>query len=147
VLEIGLEVQVLLKPHQLHRLGDAGVAHQHELRASAGALLGKLHEHAETGGVDEIDAAQVDDERQAVALGPLADEGAELLVGVGVQLADEGEQQTARLPFTASTQGDGQSLQVVDCSSPRIQAGQSVGIVSGAAETATKASDLPIRMR
>jgi|694.fasta_scaffold00659_4 hypothetical protein len=117
-------MEVLLKAHQLHGLGDAGVAHQHELRASADALLGELHKNAEAGGVDEINATQIDHKRQGVGLAPLADEGAELLIGVGVKLADESEQQAVRLPLAASSQGDGQSLQVGDCSSPRIRVGQ-----------------------
>jgi hypothetical protein len=50
---------------------------------------------------------------------PIADELGELLVGIGVQLSRETEQQALIPPFAAPSQGDGQSLQVGDGPSPQ----------------------------
>ena len=63
---------------------------------------------------------------------------AELFVGVGIQLASEAEQLAVGLLLEASSQGDSQSLQVVDGSSPRSVLGGSVGSKFAAAEDATK---------
>jgi hypothetical protein len=78
-----------------------------------------LHEGAEAGGVDEIDPAQIDHQRQGGSDAMAGDEVGELFVGVGVELAGETEQQALRLAFATPAQGDGQSLQVGDRSSPR----------------------------
>ena len=48
-----------------------------------------------------------------------SDLGAELLVGIGIQLPGEAEQQALRPTHAASSQGYGQSLQVVDRSNPQ----------------------------
>jgi hypothetical protein len=82
-------------------------------------LLGELHQGPEAGGIDEVDATQIDDHRQIGAFALVGDEIPELLVGVSVELAGEAEQQTTFLPFATPAQGDSQSLQVRDCSSPR----------------------------
>ena len=58
-IEIGLEVQELFEPHQLHRLHDPGIAHHQEVLVVGVALLGQLHQGPEAGGVDEIDMAQI----------------------------------------------------------------------------------------
>jgi hypothetical protein len=42
-----------------------------------------------------------------------------LFIGIGVQLADEAEQLAASLLLEAPAQGDGESMQVVDGSSPQ----------------------------
>lgn len=51
----------------------------------------------------------------------------ELFVGVGIQLAGEAEQLAVGLLLEAPSQGDRQSLQVVDGSSPQSVLGRSVG--------------------
>jgi hypothetical protein len=112
-------MQEFLQTDELDGLDDAGVADDQELGAGLVALLGQLDEGTETGGIDEVDAAQVDDQR-GVAIGAVAaDEVGELLVGVGIELACEPEQQALLPAFAASAQGDGQSLQIGDRSSPR----------------------------
>jgi hypothetical protein len=47
------------------------------------------------------------------------DEVTELLVGVGVELACETEQEAVLPLLKSATQGDGESLQIGDRSSPR----------------------------
>jgi hypothetical protein len=116
-----LQVQERVQTHQLHGLDDTGVADHEELAGTVVEQLGQLHEGAESGGVNEIDAAEVDDDRKALTLVPIADELGELLVGIGVQLSRETEQQALIPPFAAPSQGDGQSLQVGDGSNPRRQ--------------------------
>jgi hypothetical protein len=99
-------------------LHHPSIAHHKKLGQAILAMLGQLHEGTEARGIDEVDPAQVDHHRQAGLSLLLQDEFAELLVGVGVKLAGETEQQALLLPFTAPAQRDGQSLKVGDCSSP-----------------------------
>jgi len=71
----------------------------------------------------------------------------ELFVGVGIQLASEAEQLAVGLLLEASSQGDSQSLQVVDGSSPRSVLGRSVGSKFAAAEDATKVRQRRLAIR
>jgi hypothetical protein len=104
--EIGLKVQKLLKADQFDGLDNAGVADHKKLGLGVVAVLGELHQGPETGGIDEVDATQIDDHRQIEAFAVVSDEIPELLVGVGVELAGEAEQQTTFLRFATSAQGD-----------------------------------------
>ena len=81
--------------------------------------------------------AQIDHQRLTIAA-VRGHKFAELFVGVGIQLASEAEQLAVGLLLEASSQGDSQSLQVVDGSSPRSVLGRSVGSNFAAAEDATK---------
>ena len=118
-VQIGLQMQEFLQTHQFHGLDHPGIADHQKPGSGVLALLGELHQGTESGGVDEIDAAQVDHDGELGIPSPLGDEIVEMLVGVGVELAGEPEDQAVRLPLAAAAQGDGQSLQVGDGSSPR----------------------------
>lgn len=111
-------MQEFLKTNQFHGLHNAGVADDQEMVTALLELLGELDQDTKPGGIKEVDAAQVDHHR----LGGLAevprDELDELLVRVGVKLAREAEQQALRLLLIAPAEGNGQSLQVGDGSSP-----------------------------
>ena len=113
-VEVGLEMEELLESHQFHRLHHPGIAHHQDLGALLSALLGELHQGAQTGGVDEIDPAQIQHQRLGATGEVLVDEGEKLLLGVGVELASETEQQTSVLLLKATAQGHGQSLQIRD---------------------------------
>jgi hypothetical protein len=82
-------------------------------------LLGQLHQRPQAGGIDEVDPAEVDHEGQGAFPDVGRDEVAELLVGVGVELTCEAEQEAVLPPIQAAAQGDGESLQIGDRSSPR----------------------------
>jgi hypothetical protein len=56
-IEVGLEMEELLKPHQFHRLHDPGIAHHQELHGLVVAVLGHLDQGTKAGGVDEVDLA------------------------------------------------------------------------------------------
>jgi hypothetical protein len=60
-----------------------------------------LHQGAQAGGIEEVDATQVDHQGQSAAGAAIAHVGAELLIGIGIQLADEPEQQATVLPLAA----------------------------------------------
>ncbi len=107
-------MEKLLKTHQFHRLDDTGIAHHQELNAGVLALLGQLHQHPKTGGIDEINATEVDHHRQGATTALLADEGQKMLVGIGIQLTCEAKQQAPGLLLVAAPQGYGQSLQIND---------------------------------
>ena len=113
-LEIGLEMEKGLKTHQLHSLDNPGIAHHQELDAGVLALLRQLHQNPKAGGIDEINAAEVNHYRQGARAPLLADEGEEILVGIGIQLARKAEQQATSLLLRAAPQGDGQTLQIND---------------------------------
>ena len=113
-IEVGLEMEELLKPHQFHRLHHPCIAHHQELHGLVIAVLGHLHQGTEAGGVDEIDLAQIDHQRLGSAGEVIGDEGEKLLLGVGVELAGEAEQQTAVLLLKTTAQRHGQSLQISD---------------------------------
>ena len=51
---IGLERKELIQPHQFHRLGDAGIAHNLQAAALVLHLLGDLHQCSQPGAVDEV---------------------------------------------------------------------------------------------
>ena len=118
-VQIGLQMQEFLKTHQFHRLNHPGIADHQKTGSGVTALLGELHQGTQTGGIDEIDPAQIDHDGEFRIPSPFGDEIVEVLVGVGVELAGEPEDQAVRLPLAAAAQGDGQSLQVGDGSSPR----------------------------
>ena len=110
-------MEKLLQSHQFHRLLDPGVAHHQEPLLLVLAVLGHLDQRAKTRRIDEIDMGEVDQQGFAVlAMG--AQKFNKLFVGIGVQLAGETEQLALGLLFKATTQGDRQSLQVVNSSSP-----------------------------
>ena len=111
-------MEEVLQAHQFHGLNHAGIAYHHELHGSVVALLGKLHEGSETGGIEEVDPAQIQHQRQAAAVDVSGHEIRKLFVRIGVQLAGEMEQNSIGLPFVATPQGYGQSLQIVDRSKP-----------------------------
>lgn len=110
-------MQELFKPNELHSLHDPGIADQRKGLVLSRALLGELNEHTKTRGIDEIDLTEIDQQWLArAAVG--RDELAELLVGIGIQLAGEPEQLAVRLLLESPTQGHGESLQVGDGSCP-----------------------------
>ena len=110
-------MEKLLQSHQFHRLLDPGVAHHHEGLLLVLAMLGQLDQRTKARRIDEIDMGEVDQQGFAVlAMG--AQKVDKLFVGIGVQLAGETEQLALGLLFKATTQGDRQSLQVVNSSSP-----------------------------
>lgn len=113
-VEVGLEMEELLKPHQFHRLHHPGIAHHEKLHGLVIALLRDLHQGTQPRGVDEIDPAQIQHQRLRRAGEVIGDEGEKLLIGVGVELAGEAEQQTAVLLLKATAQRHGQSLQISD---------------------------------
>ena len=119
-VEVGLEMEELLKPHQFHGLHDPGVAHHQELNAGVLTLLGQLNEHAQAGGIDEINATEINHHGQGAGAALLTDKCQELLVGIGIQLAREAEQQATGLLLVAAPQGYGQSLQINDRSRPQM---------------------------
>jgi hypothetical protein len=79
-IEVGLEMEELLKPHQFHRLHDAGIAHHQELHGLVVAELRHLHQRTEPGGVDEVNLAQIDHQRLRRAGEVLGDEGEKLFL-------------------------------------------------------------------
>ena len=105
-------MQEILQTHQLHRLHHPGIAHHQEVLAVLLELLGQLDQGTEAGGIEEVDAAQIENHRLGSRAELSSDKIDELLVGIGVELAGEAEQQALRLQFAAPTEGDGQSLQV-----------------------------------
>ena len=111
-------MQEFFQPHQLHGLNHTGIADHQKLAAGLLALLGQLHQGAESGGIDEVDTAQIDHQRQLAIALMAGDELVELLVGVSIQLAREAEQQALGLALTAPPKRDGQSLKVRDGSTP-----------------------------
>jgi hypothetical protein len=117
-VEIRLKMQEFFQAHQLHGLHDPGIADHQELGAGLVALLGQLHQGTETGGIDEVDAAEVNHQGELAWALLAGDERIEVLVGIGIQLSREAEQEARCLPFTAPSKRDGQSLQVRDGSVP-----------------------------
>ena len=116
-VEVGLEMEKLLQTHQFHRLLDPGVAYHQESLLLVLAVLGHLDQRTKTRRINEIDMGEIDQQGFAVlAMG--AQKFNKLFVGIGVQLAGETEQLALGLLFKATTQGDRQSLQVVNSSSP-----------------------------
>jgi len=111
-------MQEVLQSDQLHRLHDAGIADDQKAVAALLKLLGELHQGTETGGIEEIDAAEVENHGLGSLAEMAADELDELLVGVGVELAREAEQQALGLLLNAPAKRNGQSLQFGDGSSP-----------------------------
>lgn len=115
-------MEKLLQSHQFHRLLDPGIAHHQKVLVLDLAVLGQLDQRAKTRGIDEVDMGQVDQQRFAVlAMG--AKKFNKFFVGIGVQLAGETEQLALGLLLKATTQGNRQSLQVVNSSSLQIRSG------------------------
>ena len=112
-------MEKLLKTDQFHGLDDPGITHHQELDAGVLALLRQLHQDPKAGGIDEINTAEVDHDRQRTRASLLADECKEILVGIGIQLARKTEQQATSLLLRAAPQGHGQSLQINDRSCPQ----------------------------
>lgn len=136
-VEVGLQVQKFFQTHQLHGLHNPGVTNHQKLLPIAVALLGKLHKGAKTGGVEEVDVAEIDHQRLTTA-SVRGHKFTELFVGIGIELASEAEQLAVSLLFEAPSQRHRQSLQVVDGSSPQSVLGRSVGSKFDPAEDATK---------
>ena len=67
----------------------------------------------QTGGIDEIDLAQVQNQRLGSAGEVVVDEREKLLLGVRIQLPGETEQKTSVLLFKTTAERDGQSLQIL----------------------------------
>ena len=110
-------MEKFLQSNQFHGLLHPGVAHHQEPLLFVLAVLGQLDQRTKPRRIDEIDMGEVDQQGFAVlAMG--AQKFNKLFVGVGVQLASETEQLALGLLFKATTQGDRQSLQVVNSSSP-----------------------------
>lgn len=107
-------MEELLKPYQFHRLHDPGIANHQELDLLVIAVLRELHQSPQTGGIDEIDLAQVQDQRLGSAGEVVVDEREKLLLGVRIQLPGETEQKTSVLLFKTTAERDGQSLQISD---------------------------------
>ena len=78
--QIGLEVEILLQSHQLDGLHDPGVANHKKLDVVLIAILRQLHESAQARGIDEIDLAQIDHQRELVTSPLFLYELGELLV-------------------------------------------------------------------
>ena len=97
---------------------SSDLAHQSELAARLLALLGEFHQRTESGGIDEIDSAEIDQQGRRGGWNLAANELAELLVGIGVELAGEAEQQSLGQALATTPQGHRQSLQIVDRSNP-----------------------------
>jgi len=108
----------ILEAHQFHGLHHACIADHHEFQGGIVALLGQLHQGSETGGIDEIDAAQIEQQGEPAAVNVGGHELRKLFVRIGIELAREMEQHTVGLPFVATPQGYRQSLQIVDRSKP-----------------------------
>ena len=62
-VEIRLKMQEFFQAHQLHGLDDPGIADHQELSAGLVALLRQLHQSTEPGGINEIDAAEINHQR------------------------------------------------------------------------------------
>jgi hypothetical protein len=100
-------------------LYDPGIADHQKLGASFVALLGELHQGSESGGIDEVDAAEINHQGKLVVIALMTgDEGVELLVRIGIQLSGEAVKQASSLPLAAPSKRDGQSLQVSDGLAP-----------------------------
>jgi hypothetical protein len=117
-IEVGLEMEKLFQANQFRRLHNAGVADHLEPLLFVLAVLRQLDQRTQARRIDEIDMGEVDQQGffAVMAMGP--QKFNKLLVGVGVQLASETEQLALGLLFKATTQGDRQSLQIVNSSSP-----------------------------
>ena len=107
-----------LEPDQLHGLHDAAVADDDEASRRFVALLGHSHQGPQTGGIDEIDAAQIENQGQGRGGSVLFDEVTELTLGIGVELSREMQQQAAGLRLAAAAERDGESGQLGDGSRP-----------------------------
>lgn len=110
-------MEELLKSNQFHRLLDPGIAHHQEPLLLVLAVLGQLDQGTKARRIDAIDMGEINEQGFAVlAMG--AQKLNKLFVGIGIQLAGETEQLALGPLFKATTQGDRQSLQIVNSSSP-----------------------------
>jgi hypothetical protein len=119
--EVGLEMEKLLQPHQFDRLNNPGIADDAEVNAAVFALLHQKHKGSQTGGVDEINATQIQHKRLGEAAPVVLDEIQKLLLGIGIQLTGELEHQITVMALKAPPQRHGQSLKVRDSSNPRFE--------------------------
>ena len=110
-------MEELLQSNQFHRLLDPGIAHHQEPLLLVVAVLGQLDQGTKARRIDAIDMGEIDQQGfDALAMG--TQKFNKLFVGKGVRLAGETEQLALGPLFKATTQGDRQSLQVVNSSSP-----------------------------
>lgn len=115
--EGGLQIQERFETDELDGLNHPGIADQGEFLVIFFAVFSKLHQRAQAGGVDEIDAAQVDDQGKGDALALFGDVVAELFVRIGIQLTREATDNGLVSLLAAPPQGHGQTLQFSDWSS------------------------------
>ena len=107
-----------LEPDQLHGLHDTAVADDHEATGCLVALLGHGDQGPQAGGIDEIDAAQVQNQGEGGGGSMLVNELTELTLGIGVELSREVQQDAAGLRLAAAAERDGESGQLGDGSRP-----------------------------
>ena len=96
-------MEELFKTDQLHGLVDPGVADHMKRTLGVLAELRNLDQSAQTGGINKINLAQIENDRQLIGLQHITDVIDELLLGIRVQLTGEVKNQsTIKMLKTAS---------------------------------------------
>ena len=96
-------MEELFKTDQLHGLVDPGVADHMKRTLGVLAELRDLDQSAQTGGINEINLAQIENDRQLIGLQHITDVIDELLLRIRVKLTGEVKNQsTIKVLKTAS---------------------------------------------
>ena len=62
--KIWLEIEESLQAHELHGLNNAAIAHNQKATLALIPLLGQLNKSTQSRGINEINTAQIKDQRQ-----------------------------------------------------------------------------------
>ena len=111
-------MEELFKTNQLHGLVDPGVADHLKRTLGVLAELRDLDQRAQTGGINEINLAQIEDDRQLIGLQHITDVINELLLRIRVQLTGEVKNQSTIKMLKTASKRDSQALKFADGTKP-----------------------------